>query len=268
VLIREPGRALHAADVERAVGVPVVAELDLDPAVARAVDAGLLAARLPRSLQRRLAPSPDQSPSTASAAPQPVSDAGTTAAGQVRSIASIQPADSGPRPVTVEVHVADGPSGYQIVGAGDQLCRASRDRIRAAFVNSGLAWPDQQITVNVMPAGRGPPDAAIDVAIAAGILGATGRLDRTMASNHAYVGELALDGGIIATSDLDRSTVERVTGLPAAHVGHLRDLASVINPAITHAAPVEPSPAGPILATWHQTPAAGVDPSSGLDGIG
>lgn len=49
VVVREPARALTVADVERVVGVPVVAELAVDPAVARAVDAGLLAARLPRS---------------------------------------------------------------------------------------------------------------------------------------------------------------------------------------------------------------------------
>lgn len=50
VLVDEPGRALTAVDVERALGAPVVAEVHLDPAVARAVDAGLLAARVPRSL--------------------------------------------------------------------------------------------------------------------------------------------------------------------------------------------------------------------------
>ena len=50
VLVDEPGRALTSSDIERALGAPVVAEVRLDPAVARAVDAGLLIARLPRSL--------------------------------------------------------------------------------------------------------------------------------------------------------------------------------------------------------------------------
>ena len=54
VLIGEPGRALTARDIERAVGAPVVAELHYDPAVARAVDAGLLAARLPATLAHAL----------------------------------------------------------------------------------------------------------------------------------------------------------------------------------------------------------------------
>lgn len=54
VLVVEPGRALHARDVETALGAPVVASVSHDPAVARAVDAGLLLARLPRGLAREL----------------------------------------------------------------------------------------------------------------------------------------------------------------------------------------------------------------------
>ena len=50
VLVDEPGRSLTSRDVEHALGVPVAAEIRLDPAVARAVDAGLLIARLPKSL--------------------------------------------------------------------------------------------------------------------------------------------------------------------------------------------------------------------------
>lgn len=55
VVVREPGRALRADDVAAVVGAPVVAEVALDPAVARAVDAGLLAARLPRGFADALA---------------------------------------------------------------------------------------------------------------------------------------------------------------------------------------------------------------------
>jgi len=54
VLVTEPGRALGARQVEHALGVPVVAEIEIDPAIARAVDAGLLAARLPRPLVQQL----------------------------------------------------------------------------------------------------------------------------------------------------------------------------------------------------------------------
>jgi hypothetical protein len=54
VLVCEEGRALTADDVEAALGVPVCAEVMVTSQVARAVDAGILASRLPRSLAREL----------------------------------------------------------------------------------------------------------------------------------------------------------------------------------------------------------------------
>lgn len=54
VLLTEPGRSLTRLDVEDCIGAPVVAEVAVDPTVARAVDAGLLATRLPRGLAREL----------------------------------------------------------------------------------------------------------------------------------------------------------------------------------------------------------------------
>ncbi|MCB0980286.1 MAG: hypothetical protein H6513_09270 [Acidimicrobiaceae bacterium] len=54
VLVHEPGRALRRSDVEHALGVPIVAEVPWDPAIARSVDSGMLAARLPSSLSRTL----------------------------------------------------------------------------------------------------------------------------------------------------------------------------------------------------------------------
>lgn len=56
VVVTEPGRALRAGDVSRAIEATVVAEVPIDPAVARAVDAGLAVARLPRLLRRSLGP--------------------------------------------------------------------------------------------------------------------------------------------------------------------------------------------------------------------
>jgi len=54
VLVSEPGRALGRAEVEQVVGAPVRAQISVEPAVARAVDAGVLASRLPRALARAL----------------------------------------------------------------------------------------------------------------------------------------------------------------------------------------------------------------------
>jgi cellulose biosynthesis protein BcsQ len=54
VLIEEAGRAMSPSDVEASIGAPIVVSSLNDPAIARAVDAGLLAARLPRALRRQM----------------------------------------------------------------------------------------------------------------------------------------------------------------------------------------------------------------------
>jgi hypothetical protein len=54
VLVREPGRALGAREISRSIGSPVVATVDIDPAVARALDSGLLTSRLPAAVRRQL----------------------------------------------------------------------------------------------------------------------------------------------------------------------------------------------------------------------
>jgi len=54
VLIEEPGRSLRRSDIEASLGAPIVASCLNDPAVARAVDAGLLVSRLPRALRHQM----------------------------------------------------------------------------------------------------------------------------------------------------------------------------------------------------------------------
>ena len=55
VLINEAGRALGKHDVEAVIGAPVIAEITFDAAIARAVDAGLLASRIPTMMSKQLA---------------------------------------------------------------------------------------------------------------------------------------------------------------------------------------------------------------------
>lgn len=54
VLVTEPDRSLQRRDIEDALGVPVAAEIAWEPAIARAVDTGLLSSRMPRALSRAL----------------------------------------------------------------------------------------------------------------------------------------------------------------------------------------------------------------------
>ena len=54
VVVREPGRAFADDDIADAIGAPIVGDVAADPAVARAVDAGLLLSRVPGRTHRAL----------------------------------------------------------------------------------------------------------------------------------------------------------------------------------------------------------------------
>jgi magnesium chelatase family protein len=98
--------------------------------------------------------------------------------------------------VSVEVHVSNGLPGLTMVGLPDAAVRESRDRVRAAVVSSGLTWPRRRITVNLAPSGMRKAGAGLDLAIAVGILVASGVLAPESVAGHAFVGELGLDGSL------------------------------------------------------------------------
>ena len=98
--------------------------------------------------------------------------------------------------VTVEVHVSSGLPGYTLVGLPDASCRESRDRVRAALLSSGLTWPMQRVTVNLAPTDLPKSGAGLDLAIAVGVLVASGQLDATAVGGMAMLGELGLDGSL------------------------------------------------------------------------
>src|SRR5437588_4456566 len=100
------------------------------------------------------------------------------------------------RPVDVEVHVSSGLPGFTIVGLPDAACRESRDRVRAAFLSSQVAWPLRKITVNLAPSGVRKGGAGLDLAIAVALLVAAGELPAESIAGHAFIGELGLDGSV------------------------------------------------------------------------
>ena len=111
------------------------------------------------------------------------------------------------RPVSVEVHVSNGLPGFTIVGLPDAAVREARDRVRAAVLSSGLAWPLRRVTVNLAPSGVRKGGAGLDLPIAVGLLVATGEISPASTEVLAFYGELGLDGalrhvpGMIALAD-------------------------------------------------------------------
>lgn len=96
--------------------------------------------------------------------------------------------------VTVEVHIGQGLPTFTVLGRPDDVCRESRDRIRAAVMNSGLRWPARRITMNLLPSDQRKVGAALDLAMAVALLVADDQLPPACAEGLVFVGELALDG--------------------------------------------------------------------------
>jgi len=109
------------------------------------------------------------------------------------------------QPVRVEVHLGTGLPAFHMVGLPDAEVRESRERVRAAIVNSGFAFPAGRITVNLAPADLPKESSRFDLPIALGILLAAGQLQmpepaglgaQTLA-NMVFAGELSLTGALV-----------------------------------------------------------------------
>ncbi len=110
-------------------------------------------------------------------------------------------------PVRVEVHVGSGLPNFTIVGMPDMGVRESRERVRAAILNSGFSFPVARITVNLAPADLPKDSGRFDLAIALGILLASGQLVQQHAEHeppcldgYFFAGELSLTGAVVAVS--------------------------------------------------------------------
>nr|MBA2626186.1 YifB family Mg chelatase-like AAA ATPase [Acidimicrobiia bacterium] len=99
-------------------------------------------------------------------------------------------------PIDVEVHVGAGLPGVTVVGLPDTSCRESRDRAKAAFGSVGHRWPPQKVTVNLAPSGMRKNGGALDLAMAVGVLVASGGLPADAVAGLGFLGQLGLDGAI------------------------------------------------------------------------
>ncbi|NKF22030.1 YifB family Mg chelatase-like AAA ATPase [Solimonas marina] len=96
--------------------------------------------------------------------------------------------------VTVEVHLAPGLPGLNIVGLPEASVREAKDRVRAAIANSGYRFPIQRITCNLAPADLPKDGSRFDLAIALGILAASQQIPVDALSSLEILGELSLSG--------------------------------------------------------------------------
>lgn len=107
--------------------------------------------------------------------------------------------------ITVEVDISQGLPVFDIVGLPNQSVKEARERVRAAIKNSGYDFPMRRIVVNLAPATIRKSSAGLDLAIALGVLIASGQIKGRKANISAllnrclFMGELALDGSLLPT---------------------------------------------------------------------
>jgi magnesium chelatase family protein len=95
--------------------------------------------------------------------------------------------------VDIEVHIGGMP-GFTIVGLPDASLHEARDRVRAAVLSSGEAWPLQRITVSLSPAALPKRGSHFDLGVAAAIVAASEDQPVRVTDATVFLGELALDG--------------------------------------------------------------------------
>ncbi len=98
--------------------------------------------------------------------------------------------------VEVQADLEPGVATFTLVGLPDKSLTESRDRVRAAVVNSGVDWPQKKLTVGLSPAAVPKSGSGFDLGIACATLGAAGRIAPDALTGLVMVGELSLDGRV------------------------------------------------------------------------
>ncbi|BCJ31078.1 YifB family Mg chelatase-like AAA ATPase [Actinocatenispora sera] len=100
------------------------------------------------------------------------------------------------RLIEIEADLSAGLPGMIVSGLPDAAVNESRERIRAAVINSGLPWPNRRITVNLLPASVPKHGSLFDLGVAAAVLCAAGAVPVDRLHDVALIGELGLDGRV------------------------------------------------------------------------
>ena len=133
--------------------------------------------------------------------------------------------------VRVETHLGAGLPSFNVVGLADTEVRESRERVRAAIINSGFEFPAGRITVNLSPADIPKESGRFDLPIALGLLLASGQLAAPtddggsgQSAPDPALAELVLAGELSLTGALVPVAAPLVIALSVAREGAPRDV--------------------------------------------
>lgn len=99
--------------------------------------------------------------------------------------------------VRVEAHISRGLPSVNVVGLPDAAVREAKERVRAAFLNTGIEFPLKRVTINMAPAHKRKEGPIYDLPIALAILCAEGKVGRERLSHTMIAGEMSLLGEVM-----------------------------------------------------------------------
>ncbi|GGT40090.1 hypothetical protein GCM10010271_50140 [Streptomyces kurssanovii] len=190
--------------------------------------------------------------------------------------------------VEVQADLEPGVAAFTLVGLPDKSLVESRDRVRAAVVNSGAEWPQKKLTVGLSPASVPKGGSGFDLAVAVAVLGASERIDPRQIADLVLIGELGLDGrvrpvrgvlpAVLAAAEAGYEQVvvpeqtageaSLVPGVSVLGVRSLRQLIAVLaDEPVPDEEPVEEGRPDPMLAGL-LVPGAGVGTGLAADPVG
>ena len=99
--------------------------------------------------------------------------------------------------VSVECNAQDKMPQFEIVGMPGIAIKEAKERIISALENSGFAFPETAITVNLAPADKKKEGSSYDLAMTVGIMQANGMIPKSVdLSKSCFIGEMSLTGAI------------------------------------------------------------------------
>ncbi|MDH6710301.1 magnesium chelatase family protein [Kitasatospora sp. MAA19] len=184
--------------------------------------------------------------------------------------------------VEVQADLEPGVAAFTLVGLPDKALSEARDRVRAAVVNSGEAWPQRKLTVGLSPASVPKSGSGFDLAVACAVLAAAERLDPSSIADLLIIGELGLDGrvrpvrgvlpSVLAAADagyqrvvVAEQTAPEASLVPGVSVIGVRSLRQLV--AVLTGAPAPEEPPDPISGRPDPLMAGLMLPSAGVRGL-
>lgn len=98
--------------------------------------------------------------------------------------------------IDVEVDVANGLPGVEMIGLPDTMVREAKERVRTAVKNSGIKIMPQKVTINLAPAGIRKDSPGLDLPIAIAMMAAYGIISPKSIERNLFSGELSLEGQV------------------------------------------------------------------------